>query len=673
MSASTSKPPNPNKEPRRRTQSLIVRCDIANCGFSARTTKTVQKHKEKTHEVKHLNDTTFDQSVSSSILDDTKVEGASASGTDSLDHKTSADFYQEVSNVQQSTQLEVTGRRRDRSSDEEEDEEEDKRRKLNTEEPEQSQGEKDRQAVRDRALATVAASKQRVTSLNDSESLLLEETEAGKPLQSADLFADSDSMLLVTARETVYDSLSLARTDSELTNLEDKLQKSNDSLRQALSRVAELEESKGTIVRKIEALENKVSKKHDELVESTNAIKQLTDKLERLELEYDKVCNANPDAKAARKNVSLTNKVSALEKKVAELKDLLSRAQENADKQCDISDGFKAAQHELLAQIVILKRQTICKEENCTNEKECGRSHVMKEENRGQCDYFNYGRCRNGNTCRFKHDQAAKQKFHDEEKKRKQEEKELKEQEEKEEKKRKEDASKKEEVKKKEEAKAASKKEKLKRKRKNRKERKTEDSNMEVDDDSLDGSTVRPLKKKAKAAPKPATKTVKGNDTKSKAKTQSDDAPDHNPEPPVQPPIASNPAPNIPADMSRPPPNFNHFQSHLIPTSFNFAPGYRGAPPSLSPSYHQGSQGWPTWQGGPAPNTFPAGPMEEVANIQPLSRKARLDNLRSEIAAVQGQIIAVQNGQGQGNIDIRQLVTQELALKQRLYEQSYNF
>ncbi len=65
--------------------------------------------------------------------------------------------------------------------------------------------------------------------------------------------------------------------------------------------------------------------------------------------------------------------------------------------------------------------------------------------------------------------------------------------------------------------------------------------------------------------------------------------------------------------------------------------------------------------------------MEEVANIQPLSRKARLDNLRSEIAAVQGQIIAIQNGQGQGSIDIRQLVTQESALKQRLYEQSYNF
>ena len=214
MSASNSKPPKTDKEPRRRTQSaIIVRCDIANCAFTAMTTKTVKKHREKVHEMKESDDTTFDQSVSSSILDDTKVEGDSANGTDSLDHKTSADFYQEVSNVQQSTQLEVTGRKRgDRNSDDEE-EEEDKRLKLSAVEPEQSQGEKERQAVRERAMATVAGNRQRVTSLNDSESLLSEETETGKPIQSADLFADNDSMLLVTAQEAVNDSLALVRAD----------------------------------------------------------------------------------------------------------------------------------------------------------------------------------------------------------------------------------------------------------------------------------------------------------------------------------------------------------------------------------------------------------------------------------------------------------------------------
>ena len=61
---------------------------------------------------------------------------------------------------------------------------------------------------------------------------------------------------------------------------------------------------------------------------------------------------------------------------------------------------------------------------------------------------------------------------------------------------------------------------------------------------------------------------------------------------------------------------------------------------------------------------------EGVAQAQVLTRRARLDNIRAEIASLQSRIIASQN-QPQGTADIQALINQEAALKQHLYEQSY--
>ena len=104
MSASSARKPAPDlKEKKRsRTQSLSdVRCNIANCNYAAKTIKTVENHRQKVHGI--TPDKSFmDQSVSftTASIDDT---GSLTNG--SLDHKTSSDFYHDLSKVKQSTQL----------------------------------------------------------------------------------------------------------------------------------------------------------------------------------------------------------------------------------------------------------------------------------------------------------------------------------------------------------------------------------------------------------------------------------------------------------------------------------------------------------------------------------------------------------------------------------------
>ena len=692
MTGSTKKPAEVAKVPRKRTTSLVVvKCDIANCSFSAKTTKTVQKHQREVHELsKPHNDTTFNQSVSCSLLDatDTTVDPGEA---DSLEHKTSTEIYHEMTKVQQSTQLASTGKKRmTRDSDGEEEDEEDKRRKLESAvvpELTQTQGEKERQEVRDRALATVSRKLQE-GALNESRSLLEESSE--KPEFHDDASHEGDSMLLHTARETIpVDSLSLSsfqvnEENTEIKSLEDKLKASDDSLKQALAKIAKLEEGEGTKIRTIEFLENKISKKDKEIKDSTETIHALTDQVDKV------------DPKNTKRNTALNNKVTALEKKLADAKVEAARYKENAETQRQITEGFKLVQADLTAQIASLKRDTLCREENCTNRKECGRSHAQKEENRAQCDFFNFGRCKKGNECRYKHDLAAKAAYHETEGKKKKEESE-REEERKEEEKRK---KKVEEVNRKEEeeekklkgTKEEKKKEKLKRKRMNRKLRKTGDSTvssagMEVDEDSTE-EIPQPASKKKKNSKKPGgNNTNATNDQgKPKAPTSALARPQTSLQPGVsQPPTALHP------DLSRPPPSFGPFQpsGHQIPPSFEFnqVSSIHNIPPCFTPNLlpsvpqrniqppvvgtFSGAQGWSAqgWQG-PGQVEPERRRHEEMIQAQSLTRRARLDNIRSEIAYLQSRIFASQS-QPRGTIDIQALMNQEAALKQLLFEQSY--
>ena len=129
MSASSAKKSTPDvkEEKKRRVRALSqadVRCNVANCNYAAKTNKTVENHRLKVHGVAPEK-SFMDQSVSFLASEDS---GALSDG--SLDHKTSAEFYHDMSKARQSTQLteaEKEVRKRNRS---EEDEEADKKPKL---------------------------------------------------------------------------------------------------------------------------------------------------------------------------------------------------------------------------------------------------------------------------------------------------------------------------------------------------------------------------------------------------------------------------------------------------------------------------------------------------------------------------------------------------------------
>ena len=102
MSASSAKKPAQGTAGARRTRTVSltdVRCNIANCNYSAKTTKTVENHRLKTHGVA-ADKSVMDQSVSASILTDS---GALSDG--SLELKTSTEIYNDMTKVKQSTQL----------------------------------------------------------------------------------------------------------------------------------------------------------------------------------------------------------------------------------------------------------------------------------------------------------------------------------------------------------------------------------------------------------------------------------------------------------------------------------------------------------------------------------------------------------------------------------------
>ena len=56
-----------------------------------------------------------------------------------------------------------------------------------------------------------------------------------------------------------------------------------------------------------------------------------------------------------------------------------------------------------------------------------------------------------------------------------------------------------------------------------------------------------------------------------------------------------------------------------------------------------------------------------VSEIQSLTRKVRLDNIKSEIAILQDRINSARS-QPSGSVDVQALLNQEAALKQHLFE-----
>ena len=344
MSASSARKPAPDiKEKKRtRTQSLSdVRCNIANCNYAAKTIKTVENHRQKVHGI--TPDKSFmDQSVSftTASIDDT---GSLTNG--SLDHKTSSDFYNDLSKVKQSTQLieaETELRKRERSDDEDEEEESDKKIKLgagnNRDADPQSQGTLERQVLVKEALASA---KKRVDGLNTSESLL-DDTNVVKEFLADFTESQSENETMLTARDdsnateldntrlgpemTAIDSLSLETTHGdlqgeELRSLAKDLKLRTDSLQDALAMVENLRSKAAHALREKEYLESKAASKDLEIKSLTEAIKVMKTSLDQ----------PTDSAKDKKKVTTLNNKILNLEKKNSDLVDENKRLRSSAE------------------------------------------------------------------------------------------------------------------------------------------------------------------------------------------------------------------------------------------------------------------------------------------------------------------------------------------------------
>ena len=632
----------------RRTRTMStseIRCGIANCSYSAKQTKTVERHRQTKHEIEP-HQSLLDFSVSASILDDTAVVSETDNLASSLEHKTSSEFYSDMSKVEQSTQLET--RRRKRSTDSE-GEEEEKRPKLNSELPEpsltQSPGKKERDNL---CAEAMAALKERTDKENlDTSKSLLEETSDVGATNSAILdglnagdMSSSQSLLMVTAQDTdininvnttVTDSMSLnmGDTNHEIKNLEDQLALRTRSLEDALSKIAQLKTDKAAKVKLAEHWEGKVEGKDREIKRLSGIIKALKDGL------------AKPDAVVAAKDAKImeqTNKIQALKKRVDDHKEETKRAKDSAEVSRSLVDGFLITQADHKAQIVRLKRQILCTEADCIGEKECGYSHAKKEENRGQCKYFNFGKCDKGNECTYKHDIEARKKHHEERKLKKDE-------------KEKEEAPKGDKVEEnkeeeKEEKKAKGKGEKSKAKRKKRKE-----AAKKSKTESNDGQSTT---MEVEETPNPATLTgAKATDII---------------EPPIQ--VPQPPAQQTPSTSSINPQHVAPFQQPQIPTNFNFGqPQYPTAPPTLAPA---GGAPWSAQWSGPSPADMALehARHQEAVQAQAMSRRMRLDNLRNELSSVQARLMTVHNAPP-GSVNINELVMHEMTLKRRMYEGNY--
>ena len=94
--ASAKKTNAPVEKAKQRTRSLSVseiRCGVGNCPYTAKMSKTVEKHRLKAHDVPLPDKSLLDQSISASFLDDTRIDYGAGVEDGSLDHKTSKEFY----------------------------------------------------------------------------------------------------------------------------------------------------------------------------------------------------------------------------------------------------------------------------------------------------------------------------------------------------------------------------------------------------------------------------------------------------------------------------------------------------------------------------------------------------------------------------------------------------
>ena len=373
-----------------------------------------------------------------------------------------------------------------------------------------------------------------------------------------------------------------------------------------------------------------------------------------------------------------------MEKKLDDSQAEVKKTAAAAEQQRAIATSFKTMHKDLKSEIGRMKRATLCRDENCRNEKECGRSHAKKEENNGPCRYYFFGKCVKGKDCPYKHDPVAKKAFFDQRNKEKEEEK-VKEDKKKEKVKEDKEGSEavidlvkddenvnKVEVKDGEEKRKAEiekkRKKRLAQKEKAKKKKEGAPSPMETSNTGGDGNTQVKPDSAAPPPPNPATSSVTAQ---ASGATASYPQHIHPNSVQVQQMQAMQPQPNL---FARPPPP-------IIPSTFQFGAqnpmstfNFSGQMQNLQPTHQtfgRGPQAGVVGQGWqpqmPTNEELMRARQEAAIQHQTMSRRMQLDQLRAELSNVQSQIHASHN-QPPGTFNLQELVFQEASLMQRLNE-----
>ena len=150
----------------------------------------------------------------------------------------------------------------------------------------------------------------------------------------------------------------------------------------------------GSMDWRVKNLNLKVNLKEEEISNLKNRIKTL-------ETEVLKATKANNDT---------SRKVQQLAEEKREAEEYAEKASKSDKEAIENLEAFNKQSDELKKELVKYQKKHRCNDKKCTNEEACDKSHAFKEkEARTLCNMFKKGACKFGDSCKFMHDEKARE------------------------------------------------------------------------------------------------------------------------------------------------------------------------------------------------------------------------------------------------------------------------
>ena len=231
----------------------------------------------------------------------------------------------------------------------------------------------------------------------------------------------SHSLLEDTTIHPPVDSLDLTNVGPGVEGMEQETQESPDAVL--------LREAKEELTRRTKSLEDALADRdtlQTQLALERRSKQVLENRLTRTKKELEEAVETADGLRAAMADPSIhhsqevnrvmaeltnaNNKISKLSKELEKAKALRKEALDQADSSRRLAQSWEQRIQHLEGESMLLKKQTNCNNRDCHDEKQCGRSHANKPENRAGklCDFFMRGYCNKAEECPFRHDPEAR-------------------------------------------------------------------------------------------------------------------------------------------------------------------------------------------------------------------------------------------------------------------------